>query len=218
VEDASQQWVRCKCYKLAVSVTERTIGMSGKQQIAEQSKEWLWAALLRLMAKENFADISITEIAQEADLSRRTFYRAFKSKDDLVDYFTGQLTSGYFDALLATVKDDQPITIDDTLNVFFHYFWQQRDLVRLLIKQGLFDRANARWLKQATTHYDLFPAPWHPQNSDTNVLFIVGYMIGGFAGILKIWLGQDDPEPPAQIQPQMIAALKQFAAGIMTAQ
>jgi hypothetical protein len=43
-------------------------------------------------------------------------------------------------------------------------------------------------------------------------------MIGGFAGILKIWLGQDAPEPPAQIQPQMIAALKQFAAGIMTAQ
>ena len=46
--------------------------MNGKQRMAEQSKQWLCDALINLMTKENFQDISITEIAQTAELSRKT--------------------------------------------------------------------------------------------------------------------------------------------------
>ena len=56
--------------------------MNGKQRMARQSKQWLVDALVTLMKDETIEDISITEIVQTADLSRRTFYRAFKTKDD----------------------------------------------------------------------------------------------------------------------------------------
>lgn len=45
--------------------------MNGKQRMVEQSKQWLCDALINLMTKENFQDISITEIAQTAELSRK---------------------------------------------------------------------------------------------------------------------------------------------------
>jgi len=45
--------------------------------IAIQSREWLTNALLVLMEEKEFKNISITEIATKADLSRRTFYRIF---------------------------------------------------------------------------------------------------------------------------------------------
>ncbi|EPC60099.1 Transcriptional regulator [Lacticaseibacillus paracasei subsp. paracasei Lpp14] len=54
--------------------------MNGKQRMAAQSRQWLVDALIELMQREDVADISITEIVQTADLSRKTFYRAFKNK------------------------------------------------------------------------------------------------------------------------------------------
>ena len=48
--------------------------MNGKQRMVEQSKQWLCDALINLMTKENFQDISITEIAQTAELSRKVLY------------------------------------------------------------------------------------------------------------------------------------------------
>ena len=73
--------------------------MNGKQRMAAQSRQWLVDALIELMQREDVADISITEIVQTADLSRKTFYRAFKTKDDLIDYLCAQLTDGYFESL-----------------------------------------------------------------------------------------------------------------------
>lgn len=55
--------------------------MNGKQRMVEQSKQWLCDALINLMTKENFQDISITEIAQTAELSRKTFYHSFKTRN-----------------------------------------------------------------------------------------------------------------------------------------
>jgi len=51
--------------------------------IAIQSREWLTNALLVLMEEKEFKNISITEIATKADLSRRTFYRIFETKEDM---------------------------------------------------------------------------------------------------------------------------------------
>ena len=48
-------------------------------------------ALLELMQKENFKDITITEITEKAKVSRVTFYRHFNTVEDiLIKYF--QLT------------------------------------------------------------------------------------------------------------------------------
>lgn len=48
--------------------------------IALRSREWLTNALLELMKDKPFHEISISEIAEKADLSRRTFYRFFLPK------------------------------------------------------------------------------------------------------------------------------------------
>ena len=56
-------------------------------KIAEQSRKKLANALLTLMKNDNFKDITVTQIAQEADLSRKTFYRLFNDKEMLIHYF-----------------------------------------------------------------------------------------------------------------------------------
>lgn len=56
-------------------------------KIAEQSKEKISKALLSIMEQYDFQEITITQISQEARLSRKTFYRLFSTKTDVLNYY-----------------------------------------------------------------------------------------------------------------------------------
>ena len=189
--------------------------MNGKQRMALQSKQWLVDALVTLMQRgEAVTDISITEIVQTADLSRKTFYRAFKTKNDLIDYLCRQLTDDYFESLKQATRGQTPISFETTMQHFFTFWWQQKDLVRLLIRQGLFDHLNGVWQRDAVDKYRQFPAPWHATGTDREVNYIMAFALGGFTNVLRLWLAQDQPEPPEQAQKMALAGFGQLAKGI----
>ena len=49
--------------------------------VSQQSKCWIEEALLELLKTEKYEEITVKEIAANAGLSRRSFYRNFDSKD-----------------------------------------------------------------------------------------------------------------------------------------
>jgi AcrR family transcriptional regulator len=63
----------------------------------QQSMQWLTDALLTLMSEKAYRGISITEICTRADLSRRTFYRLFESKEDILKEYVELLCLRYFE-------------------------------------------------------------------------------------------------------------------------
>jgi AcrR family transcriptional regulator len=67
--------------------------------IAEQSKRWLVIALIELMQEKPYSSISVKEIADKAQLSRRTFYRNFNIKEDLLTEYANYLFKEYMSAL-----------------------------------------------------------------------------------------------------------------------
>ena len=140
--------------------------------------------------------------------------RLFKTKDDLIDYLCAQLTDGYFESLQKATRDQEPISFETTMANFFNFWWQQKDLVRLLIRQGLFDRLNGVWLQDAVAHYRAFPAPWHVAGTDQEVNYIMAFALGGFTNILRVWLAQDEPESPEQVQKGALAGFGQLARSI----
>lgn len=61
--------------------------MNGQERLAEQSREWLLQALFELLEQSDYSRITVKDIAETAKLSRRTFYRSFKNKSDLINYY-----------------------------------------------------------------------------------------------------------------------------------
>ena len=59
---------------------------------AVRSKKVITETLLRLMAQYPYTEITVKHILLEADVSRKTFYRNFYSKDDVLN--------SYIDAIL----------------------------------------------------------------------------------------------------------------------
>lgn len=65
--------------------------MDRKNSGAERSKKCLADALFSLMKQKPFSEISITDIAREADYTRQTFYQHFTTKEDVLQYYLDDL-------------------------------------------------------------------------------------------------------------------------------
>lgn len=51
---------------------------------SDRSVKLICNSMFELLKEKNFEDISITELCNKAELARKTFYRNFKSKEDVI--------------------------------------------------------------------------------------------------------------------------------------
>lgn len=109
--------------------------------------------LLAMMKKTKYQNITVTSLAKEMELPRKTFYRYYDSLEDvLYAIIDDALTDGF---LHLEVKTD--------LVGFFSYWKKQKDLLDVLQKSGLssllmdriFERFNESIAKGAFSNEDL---------------------------------------------------------------
>jgi AcrR family transcriptional regulator len=145
--------------------------MNGKEKIVQQSKHWLVESLLDLLKQESYQKITVKAIALNADLSRRTFYRFFKNKDDLLKYYGICLINEYWDF----IKNQKDITFAQMLNAFFNFWWDRRNNIHVLIKQNLFIPLLTQVTKQTSKYVRIYDVNfgWHVNNisaSEENII------------------------------------------------
>ena len=62
----------------------------------DRIRQRIGAALFELMKVYNFKEITVTQLAQEAELSRKIFYRLFNDKDDVLKIVFDRLFYDFF--------------------------------------------------------------------------------------------------------------------------
>ncbi|KRM05280.1 transcriptional regulator [Liquorilactobacillus ghanensis DSM 18630] len=183
--------------------------MNGQERLAMQSRTWLLEALFTLMQQQNYNEITVKEIAEQAQLSRRTFYRSFKSKDLLLDYYADQLIKKYI-AQLQSLEISK-MNFEQVLIVFFEFWWPEREKIRILINQNLFIFFLSRMSPQASNLYRDFKAPWHIEGSATEIEYIMSFSVGGFWNILNTWLAKKQPEEPQIMVQTLLKGLNKIS-------
>lgn len=172
--------------------------MNGKERIAEQSRIWLWESLEELLHQKEFSKITITEICNNADLARKTFYNSFKNKEELLVYQCEKIVNQYFEKLQAIPNCDR--TIETTLKTFLYFWWDYRDLLLLLKNQNLFSVLINTWLNVAATRYNHFNVSWHMSANDPEeTQYLMSFILGGLANILSTWFSNEDPKSPEEM-------------------
>lgn len=74
---------------------------------AIQSQHMIADALFSLMKRKPFQQISVTEICDEAAIGRKTFYRNFDMKEDVVEYRLDSLCAQYKEEIMGMSKLEQ---------------------------------------------------------------------------------------------------------------
>lgn len=147
------------------------------------------SAFLSILKQENYKDITITQLCQEAQLSRKTFYENFKNKDDLLDYFVNAGCIAYPRA-------------ENNLEPNLHYFkfwYAMREWVQVFIENDLWYQINAMTLQ----HYIplLSHRNWNnllgKQIKNQELIFY--FFNAGYSEIIKKWAFNDFKESPEEL-------------------
>lgn len=93
-------------------------------------KESITEALLLLMRKKNYEEISITEITKLAGVSRISFYRNYDSKEDILVKYMFERSMNEFERLRAE-------SVEEKLVAMFKVISHISDIIDLLYSQQL---------------------------------------------------------------------------------
>ena len=95
---------------------------------------YITEALLLLLKKKDYKDISITEICKKAGVTRMSFYRNFESKEDILLKKVQTVTDSFLKESAISYKRD---TVSSYFMKLFTHMQQQKDLCTALNKAGL---------------------------------------------------------------------------------
>ena len=97
------------------------------------------AAALRLFERDGFAATRVEDILEAAGIARRTFYRYFKNKDDVLVALYG-MAMGEILAAIQTVREDdaQPLLgVHRAIDVYLDYHTKNAATLRVLLGQAV---------------------------------------------------------------------------------
>lgn len=151
-------------------------------RITLQSRKMFLDALLRLMQAEDYSHITVKQLCLEADLSRRTFYRLYKTKEDVLSEYMLTLTEQFHS--LVTEANLQHYS--EVAGAYFEFWKQHADFLSLLNRNKLLDMLN-RTVENAALSVFQIVKP-NIETNDTVLAFALSYSIGGLNGMLKKWV------------------------------
>ena len=179
--------------------------MTHQEQQKEHSKQWLAAAFFDLLQWKAYESISISDIARKASLSRRTFYRVFRSKEDIIFYHMEQIFPDYIAALKALSqkkREHLAVALVGFVNRHLDFFrcLRKNRLDHLII--DFFDEHLAQG------RAEVWPKPFS-ENPEIERVFMMTISVEHY-NIIRLWLDHYEEKTPEELSALVSDALSLF--------
>ena len=162
---------------------------------AIRSKQEITEAMLRLMEKESYNDITVKQIVLEAGVVRKTFYRNYDSKEDLLDAIINSILDDYIEKLFLTSYKSVP-------DVLVRFCESHKRVIKLLDKNNLMymvvNKINEYILRR---HKEIELSGMVPETffEGLDVRYIIMFNVGAVWNVVCAWVHGDMKDDPKEI-------------------
>lgn len=162
--------------------------------VSNRSKQQMELALLKLMETNDFHSITIQEIAYHAGLSRRTFYRNYFSKEEILDDCFFCIWEEY----RGRIVDAPNLSMPNIARVFFSCMENHREFLTIVNQHHMLPRF-------LTRVDELLPSAFYAARgenfplSDEKVRYALAFSAGGFIRLLILWLNDGARKTPDEM-------------------
>ena len=152
-------------------------------------------ALLALMQQHPYSEITVKQIILEARLARKTFYRNFESKDDVLNSLIQKILYEYFE-IVNNARGD-------VLTTIFEFADRNRQLLFLLDKNELMhlplrcmNENAAQILKHQNTQLNPFVKLFDGLDSE----YLIAMNTGAVWNVISLWVHRGMSDDPEQVK------------------
>ena len=176
----------------------------------KKSKKALKNALITLMEKKDFKDITIINIVELADVNRGTFYRHYQWKEDLLEDLTNEVIEDLIDAYRYPYLHLDIFNVDQlsskSIKIFDHVK-RHSHFYRLIFSLDYLNDYKSRiyqTLKRIATE-DLENTVEDPK---INRNLYVGYQTNAIMGMIIEWIKEDFSYPSEYMAEQLLTYIQ----------
>lgn len=159
-----------------------------------KSKKEITEALLHLMKLYPYNEITVKQIVLETSLVRKTFYRNFSSKDDVLNSHIASLLLDYVE----TVSKPQ----SDVFSIIFSFCNMNKELLKILYKNNimyiLLQNMN-QIVPIAHAHLDQAMQNFPFSFGNLNPEYLLAFNIGAIYNVIAKWVEQGMVDSPDEI-------------------
>lgn len=164
-------------------------------KIAEQSRQKLMSALLSVMKQYDYKEITITQLAQEAGLSRKTFYRLFSDKEDVLKLYF----EGIFSECLTEIKSQDIHHYWEVVQVYFDFWESRRELLFLFKNHDLLPFLFEYLYQHSLEVFTFVRSEETVQAFSHQLPYMLAYAVGGMNSMLLKWVENDMCIPSSEL-------------------
>jgi AcrR family transcriptional regulator len=169
---------------------------------AIESRNRVVKALLVLMNQYPYKSITITQICQEGQIVRQTYYRNFDLKDDILEFYLDNMVQKYFEDYY------QEEATDTQLKDFFAYMSEHREFLLLTSQNSLFFMINRTISINITKFLNLQQLTTiHEPGLEK---YVTGFIASTICSLLSLWADNgfaESPEMMAQLAQRFLGGL-----------
>lgn len=162
---------------------------------AEQSKERISQALLRLLKKHEYQKITIQDIVDEAQVSRMAFYRNYENKDQIMKDYLDKVTD---DFIRNTQIDYGKNDLGEYFDILIGHLVEHQEIGLTLVKAGLYDYMRAE-----------FDRAYVARAKSKQETFNYYFLSGGVCNVYYYWLASGCKESAEELTKILNQTLKQ---------
>ncbi|MCC4411286.1 TetR/AcrR family transcriptional regulator [Limosilactobacillus reuteri] len=155
-----------------------------------QNKEKILQSFFQLLNTSSFENITVVELTNTAGISRKTFYRCFKSKDQLLNNYLEEIMYKW----IKHVNNNYPSSNDELIDLLFEFWLKHSYELKILINANLASKILDKF-------NEIFPKYFielHNNTKNSNLtkkdrqsLQYLAYLrLGGIWNIFANWLTQ----------------------------
>ena len=179
--------------------------MNGHQKQQEQSRQMIEDAFFSLLREKEYTRITVSELTERAEVARRTFYRLYGRKEDIILHYFERLCANYYQEHSTL----QCYDVEQIAKEFFTFWYSHRESLLLLQKNGL-DYMIYSAISNASEKIVKHRIPDENIVQDSDLQFFIDYSTGGFLQLFCRWLQQGMEGDPAEYARAVGASIKKY--------
>ena len=163
---------------------------------SRRTRAWLLDTLLELLDEKDYAEITITELTDKADIARPTFYRNYTSKDDILLFKMDEILDEYLKEVPKYLEKKNDTKWDYEVTLMVSVWQKNRTLFKALQKAGL----SLQVLEKLSGFFSLFHMKvQNLKKLDEYNQCLVYYLSGGVYMVLNKWFEGEMKTPHIEV-------------------